>query len=183
MKQINHGYAEWYYLLEDGSIYNAKTQQTIKPSDKHTYILRTADNHRKKVSLRPLYKLVYNKVFCEDVVQDLENEVWKEIDDTQGLYYISNMGRCKSLKGYKSIILKPFYNKCGYARVDIVENGKRETRLLHRLVAAAFLPYPKTLKMQLHHKDFDKTNNAVDNLIWLSSADHYKIHNKELVND
>lgn len=183
MKQINNGFAEWYYLLEDGTIYNAKTDQIIQPTDEHAFILRTIDDHRKKVSLKPLYKLVYNKNYCKDDIVNLDNEQWKEIEDTDNFYYVSNKGRIKSLKGYQSRLLKPFYNKCGYARVDVIENGRRETRLLHRLVAAAFLPYPKSLKMQLHHKDFDKTNNAADNLIWLSAADHYKLHAERSLNN
>ena len=35
--------------------------------------------------------------------------------------YISSKGRIKSLQGYETIILKPFTNQGGYARVDIVE--------------------------------------------------------------
>lgn len=32
--------------------------------------------------------------------------------------------------------------------------------------------------MQLHHKDLNKRNNAVENLEWLTPAAHRKIHNK-----
>lgn len=142
MKQVNNGYADYYYLLEDGSLYNAAANQLIKISDKHNYILRTTENTRKKVSLKTLYKLVYNKSFSLDNIQNLNDEQWKEIDYTDGQYFISNKGRVKSLQGYKAIILKAFVNQRGYARVDIVENGKRQTRLIHRLVAAAFLPFP-----------------------------------------
>ena len=101
---------------------------------------------------------------------------WKEIDDTKGLYYISNKGRVKSLQGYEATILKPFNNQGGYARVDIVESGRRCTKLIHRLVAAAFLPLPEKIDMQLHHKDFDKDNNAADNLEWLNAAAHAEKH-------
>lgn len=142
MKQVNHGYADYYYLLEDGSLYNAATDKTIKPSSKHTYMIRTTNNERKKVSLKTLFKLVYDKPYSKDSIENLDNEEWKEIDDTEGLYYISSKGRVKSLQGYETIILKAFNNQGGYARVDIVEGGKRQTKLIHRLVAAAFLPLP-----------------------------------------
>ena len=176
MKQVNHGYADYYYLLEDGRLYNAATDQYIKQSDRHTYILRTIDNNRKKVSLKTLYKLVYNKQYSKDSIQNLDNEQWKEIYDTEGMYYISSRGRIKSLQGYETIILKSFTNQSGYARVDIVESGKRQTKLVHRLVAAAFLPFPQKLDMQLHHKDFNKNNNAADNLEWLTPAAHAEKH-------
>lgn len=35
---------------------------------------------------------------------------------------------------------------------------------------------PKSIDMQLHHKDFNKHNNAADNLEWLNPAAHSKIH-------
>ena len=176
MKQIKNGYADYYYLLEDGSVYNAAADMLLKISKKHSYLLKTIDNERKKVSVKTLYKLVYNKPFCIDNITNLDNEQWKQIYDTDGLYYISNKGRVKSLKGYTAIILKPFNNQSGYARVDLIESGKRQTRLVHRLVAAAFLKNPQNIHMQLHHKDFDKNNNAADNLEWLNPAAHYEIH-------
>lgn len=182
MKQVNHGYADYYYLLEDGSLYNAATDQMAKPSSKHTYMIRTANNDRKKLSLKTLYKLVYNRPYSKDSIENLENEEWKEIEETEGLYFISSKGRVKSLQGYETIILKAFNNQSGYARVDIIEGGKRQTKLIHRLVAAAFLPLPQKLEMQLHHKDFDKDNNAADNLEWLTPAAHaekHKKHNEE----
>ena len=176
MKQVNNGYADYYYLLKDGSIYNAKDNNTVRPDTKHLYRLKTIDNKTKKVSLKKLYKLVYNDVYCIDRIDNLDDETWKEIDDTDGLYYISNKGRIKSFQGYEAIILKTFNNASGYARVDIIEEGKRQTKLVHRLVAAAFLPFPKRLDMQLHHKDFNKSNNAADNLEWLTAAEHLKKH-------
>ena len=74
MKQIKNGYADYYYLLEDGSVYNAAADMLLKISKKHSYLLRTIDNERKRVSVRTLYKLVYNKPFCIDNITNLDNE-------------------------------------------------------------------------------------------------------------
>lgn len=186
MKQINNGYAEYYYLLEDGSLYNAANDKTVKLSKDYTYRIRTIDDKRKRISLKALYKLVYNKPYSRDNIEDLDGEIWKEIDDTNGLYYVSNKGRVKSLHGYNAAILKSFNNNGGYARVDLKESGKRQTKLVHRLVAAAFLPLPQKIDMQLHHKDFNKDNNAADNLEWLSPAVHaekHKEYNKRSLED
>ena len=176
MIQINNGYEECYYLREDGSIYDADTDKILKPDSKHLYRLKAKGKGYKKVSIRTLYKAIYNKPFCNDTIEDLENEQWKEISGTDGYYLISNMGRVKSLQSYDAIILKPYSNQHGYQRVDIIEDGKRQSKLVHRLTAAAWLPMPPQIDYQLHHIDFDKGNNAAANLEFLSAAAHAKKH-------
>ena len=176
MKQINNGFAECYYLLENGLVYNQLTNKVVKPKSKHLYNLKDTNGHYKQISQKTLYKIVYNKIFCMDEIQNLENEQWKEIHDTDSFYYVSNKGRIKSYKSYKAIVLQPYTNQSGYDRVDIMQYGKRRSVLVHRLVAEAFLPLPDRLDMQLHHKDFQKHNNSSENLEWLSIADHAKKH-------
>lgn len=119
-----------------------------------------------------LYRQLYNKEYCIDDTKNLEDEQWKEVTDTKGKYFVSNKGRIKSLQNYKAMILKPYINQGGYLRVDIDIEGSRRSILVHRLVAAAFLPLPERIDLQLHHKDFDKKNNAADNLEWLTAAAH-----------
>lgn len=86
------------------------------------------------------------------------------MDNTNGLYFVSNKGRIKSYKGYKAIVMTPYKTKGGYDRVDIIQDGMRVSKLIHRLVAFSFLPIRNNIDMELHHKDFDKTNNCSDNL-------------------
>ena len=142
MIQVNNGYEDYYYLQEDGAIYNAASGKLLEPDDKHLYRLKQKNKGYKKVSIRTLYKALYNKPFCYDDIEDLENEQWKEITGTDGYYLISNMGRIKSLQNYDAIILKPYSNQYGYQRVDIIEDGKRVSKLVHKLTAAAWLPMP-----------------------------------------
>lgn len=176
MKKLNNGYADHYYLTKEGIVYNASTENYIKPDKQHKFKLKTTDNKYKTISLKSLYRLVYNKPYCVDLIESLPDEVWKLIRDTNGLYYVSSYGRIKSYTGYNAILLKPYANQGGYLRVDIVIDGQRQTKLVHRLVAASFLPMPKDLDDQLHHINGLKESNEASNLIWLSPAKHRLAH-------
>ena len=176
MKQINNGYCECYYLTEDGRLYNTQTKEYKSADKDNRIVLKTEDGVRRKISLKVLYYMVYEKPYCKDDISLIDGEKWKEIENTKGMYFVSNMGRIKSYKGYKAIILKPTKTKGGYYRVDIVQDGERVSRFVHRLVASSFLPLPKYIDMQLHHIDYDKSNNKSSNLEWLTIVEHKKKH-------
>lgn len=177
MKQINNGFDERYYLTRSGEVYD-NTRDTYKKADKqHVFKLRTVEGKYKKISLRPLYKLVYDEIYVIDNTEDLEGEEWKAIDRTDNIYWISDKGRVKSYASYEAKILKPYINN-GYKRVDIYQDGSRSTKLVSRLVAAAFLLPPKDIDMQLHHKNRNKKDNRKENLMWLTAAEHREIHRK-----
>ena len=111
----------------------------------------------------------------------MNKEEWKEINGFEGLYEVSSFGRIKSLprqkitpKGgrymTKETILKGFINK-GYAYVLLHKGNKNYSRKVHRLVAQAFIPNPLE-KPQVNHLDYDKTNNRVENLEWVSCQEN-----------
>ena len=175
MKKIENGFADYYYLDEEGKVYNSQKQKYIKKY-KYSYKLKTKEGYLKSISTKRLYKIVYDKQFCIDNIKDLQNEIWKEIKDTNSYYYVSSCGRIKSYHGYEAIILETNRNKSGYDRVDIIVDGIRQTKLVSHLVAYAFLPMPEKPFMELHHKDLNKNNNNVNNLQWLSKMDHIKLH-------
>lgn len=178
MEQIKNNFDERYYLTRDGRIYNAETKRYLIASSKHTYRLKTIDNQYREISLKTIYRLVYNEEYCIDNIINLDGEYWSKIRGTENIYFISNKGRVKSYKGYEAILLRPYKTKSGYNRVDIVQDGVRRSWLVHRLVGITFLPMPKTMDHQLHHKDFDKNNCAADNLEWLTPVEHSEIHKK-----
>lgn len=183
MKKVSNGYCECYYLTEDGRLYNEETKQYKEADRENRFSLKMEDGKRKKIALKVLYSMVYNKPYCKDNIKPLEGEEWKEIDNTNGMYYVSNMGRIKSYKGYEAILLKPNVTKNGYYRLDIVQGGERVSKLVHRIVASKFLPMPSNIDMELHHKDCDKTNNKSDNLEWLSIVEHRKKHKERKSSD
>ena len=95
-------------------------------------------------------------------------EIWKDIADTDGMYRVSNFGnvivRDYKAKGYWRPV-KLVTQDTGYLVATIYYNGVRKARLVHRLVATAFLPNHDNLPI-INHKDQCPLNNNVDNLEW-----------------
>ena len=99
-------------------------------------------------------------------------EIWKDIDGYEGLYQISNEGRVKSLKynhTNEEKFLKAKRNRNGYLLVGLCKDGKPKKKLVHRLVAEAFIENPNGLP-QVNHKDENKMNNCVENLEWCDAS-------------
>lgn len=94
-------------------------------------------------------------------------EVWKDIENYEGIYEISNHGNVKSVsrKGTCGGLLKLSKDKNGYLCVGLNKNGKRKTFKVHRLVAMAFVQNTYGLP-EVNHKDEDKENNCYSNLEW-----------------
>lgn len=96
---------------------------------------------------------------------------WKEIEQYEGKYLISDTGLVKSLLKNKEIILLSSLNTFGYPKVGLFKDGKYKTIPIHRLVAQYFIPNPNNLKT-VNHKDGNKLNNNVENLEWMSQKDN-----------
>ena len=96
-------------------------------------------------------------------------EQWKDIFGFEGLYQVSNFGRVKSFKGCRGVqerILKPRKVANGYLQIALCKDGKHNWRLIHRLVAEAFLPNPNNLS-DVNHKDENPQNSNLENLEWV----------------
>lgn len=108
----------------------------------------------------------------DSVKQDRKKEEWKKIEGFPN-YSVSNLGRVRNDK--KNRIMEYSYNAKKYYRVALSKNNKRYARLVHRLVAEAFIPNPDN-KPQVNHIDGNKVNNCVNNLEWATNQenqDHY----------
>ena len=101
-------------------------------------------------------------------------EVWKDIEGWEGEYQISNLGRVKSFKVNKNgIIMKPYPINSGYLLIDLMKNGVRERRLIHRLVAVAFIHNDDIdNKVIVNHIDGNKKNNTYTNLEWVTYSEN-----------
>lgn len=100
------------------------------------------------------------------------SKAWKEIKGYEGRYLISSSGDVISLnyRGSKlSKMLTWKVNNKGYAWVELRGKGTRDIRLIHRLVAEAFIDNPEGLET-INHKDENPLNNNVDNLEWCNRS-------------
>lgn len=105
-------------------------------------------------------------------------EQWADIDGYEGRYQVSNLGRIKTIPHYvvtrggkrllSERIKKLGQHNAGYLSVMLGRNG---SRLVHRIVAAAFLPKQEG-KDFVNHKDGNKHNNRIDNLEWCSRQEN-----------
>ena len=93
-------------------------------------------------------------------------EIWKDIDGYEG-YQVSNFGRVRSLDRIDSnnhplngVILKPYISNSGYLLVGLYKQQRCYKKLVHRLVAEAFIPNPEN-KSEIDHINTIKTENTV----------------------
>jgi hypothetical protein len=100
--------------------------------------------------------------------QELEAEIWKEIEGYEGSYFVSSLGRVKSFKGRNEDgkILKGSPNGGGYLRVFLHLDGKNKTVNIHRLVCDAFCVREQSHFNTCDHIDGDNQNNRFENLRW-----------------
>ena len=168
-----------YYLTNDGRLYKtAPKLKELKRDSLNRFYLIDKSGKERRLTLKGIYRQIYNKEFCIDTIEDLQSEEWKEIPNTEGKYFISNCGRIKSYCGYTAIILKPYLQTKGYLEVKINDKNFR----VHQLVAFAFCEnkYKGTkIKTEIHHKNKNKIDNNASNLVILSVTEHHKQHNKK----
>jgi hypothetical protein len=112
-------------------------------------------------------------------------EEWKEVIGWGDYYYVSNLGRVKSLERQVSFIrkgkltqrvnreriLKACPDKDGYMCVVLFAEGKKVCKSIHRMVAESFIQKNNS-KGFVNHKDGVKNNNLVSNLEWVTAKEN-----------
>ena len=98
-------------------------------------------------------------------------------------YLVNADGDVISIK-HKEPILLSQWERHGYKRVCLWENGKKFNVSVHRLVATAFINNPDpNIYTEVNHKDENKANNNVNNLEWCTRIYNlnYGTRNKRIV--
>lgn len=106
-------------------------------------------------------------------------EEWKEIPEFND-YEVSTLGKVRGkdrlrngkngFRLVKSRELQQILNKKGYPEVRLRKN-KSHTRLVHKLVASAFMIKPDNCT-QINHINGIKTDNRLENLQWVTQSEN-----------
>lgn len=127
----------------------------------------------------------------------MSEEIWRPVKNYEGRYEISNHGRIRSVSrlvrtikrdgnwGMRRISMKMLSVHTWGAKypglVLIGSHGEKTRRMVHQLVAEAFVPNPHGYT-QINHIDADTFNARADNLEWsdqsLNIAHAYAIGNR-----
>lgn len=110
-------------------------------------------------------------------------EIWKDIEGFEGLYQVSNMGNIMGLDrqvrmgrygGFRTIkqhLLKIRDYPNGYSYVKLQLPKQENPKLVHRLIAKAFIPNPEN-KPDVNHKNGNKKDNRIENLEWCTKSEN-----------
>lgn len=90
------------------------------------------------------------------------------IDDLGNVYSLRNNGG--TLRD-TPLIMKQRLTENGYMAVVFYLDGKTHLRLVHRLVAQAYIQNPWN-KPEVNHLDGNKQNNLVGNLEWVTKSEN-----------
>ena len=125
--------------------------------------------------------------------RSITDEVWRDIEGFDGFFQVSNLGRVKTIAHIRekiyfrsNKIVKYFYkerirklkklkshSESFYYQITLKKGDKEETRLVHRLVAKAFIKNPHKKKF-INHKNCIKIDNRVENLEWNTDSENKK---------
>ena len=94
-------------------------------------------------------------------------EIWKDIKGYDGMYQVSSYARVRSFRTGEPRIMAQSAGTWGY----FVANINKTPKLIHRLVAEAFIPNPEG-KTEVNHKNGDKFDNLPENLEWASPREN-----------
>lgn len=104
---------------------------------------------------------------------EVKEEIWVKAHKDSPFYEVSNLGRVRNSKTKR--ILKQCLDKNGYYKITLAKEKKAFR--LNRLVYSSFKNFIFK-DSQIHHKNGNRQNNNIDNLVEESKYRHKDIHNR-----
>lgn len=129
-----------------------------------------SDNQRDKdIFANQLMMMIVNNPITDKwnlKIEEIEDEVWKDLPFDNGKYQISCFGRVRTLKNgkYRISYYRSFSGK-NYPHTRLGSNSKYNQILIHIEVAKLFVPNPNNYPI-VNHIDGDKNNAYYKNLEW-----------------
>ena len=147
--------------------YDSPTTAEIEMGADRTHIIAVCRGRRKKTG-------GYIWKYSDDRPIIIEPEpVGKRMSEYPN-YIITSDGKVYNSRTQRYLSIKTHVN--GYAGVALSRHDNKRTNFnVHRLVALLYIDNPKNLP-EVNHKDFNKTNNNVANLEWVTKSENSK-HN------
>lgn len=128
---------------------------------------------RKELEKRATKKQIENAELIS--LYKSQGEIFKSIKEFDK-YEVGNHGHIISYQGaYPKVVAQTLDSKKRYLMVTLCKNKRNYKRLVHRLVAEAFLANPNNLPKVNHIKSEEIQNNNVDNLEWCTANYNTKL--------
>lgn len=177
-----------YYIDKKGNVYN-KHRKIIKSYIDHKgkYIKINIEGKRKVYPIWKLMKMTYFKDIKEnEVLEIIDNDLkntnlnnYRIVDlNTLGKrvkgfseYIITKEGHIYTIKYERLQKLETYYSTNGYEAIKLSQNNITTHRLIHRLVADAFVDNLDN-KEEIDHIDANIKNNNYTNLRWVTRKEN-----------
>jgi len=108
-------------------------------------------------------------------------ETWKAVPGYEGLYEASDMGRVRSLAGYRRWprkeprMMSPTFISDGYLKTRLVDkDGRLKNFNIARMVAMAFLGLPPSPLHEVDHINENRADDRLGNIRWLTRSENQR---------
>lgn len=115
-----------------------------------------------KITQKEAYELM--------IKEKLKDEIWKDVNGSDGRYQISNYGRIRKCIKNKFKLLMPYIKKNKWLHIKVVVDGKLKEFAVHKLIAKHFIENEHGYK-NVYHKNENIYDNHADNLAWIDSVE------------